>query len=76
MFTHIGGLLAGIIGSLAGLGGGIVIVPLLLGLDSLLPISISQQVAVGTSMIAIVVISLSSSIAYWKHQLLQYSTRT
>jgi uncharacterized protein len=74
LFLLIGGLLAGTIGSLAGLGGGIVIVPLLLGLDSLLPISITQQVAVGTSMLAIVVTSFSSSIAYCKHKRVDFKS--
>ena len=42
------GLIAGTVGSLVGLGGGI-IVPLLIGLHSLSP-----QLAVGTSMVTVV----------------------
>ena len=43
------GLIAGTVGSLVGLGGGIIIVPLLIGLHSLSP-----QLAVGTSMVTVV----------------------
>ncbi|WP_226670641.1 sulfite exporter TauE/SafE family protein [Metabacillus litoralis] len=64
-----GGLLAGTVGSLVGLGGGIIIVPLLLGLGTIssLP-NISPQVAVGTSMIAVVFTGLSSVLFYFKNK--------
>ncbi|HWJ79515.1 MAG TPA: sulfite exporter TauE/SafE family protein [Niallia sp.] len=64
-----GGLLAGTVGSLVGLGGGIIIVPLLLGLGTLSSFpNISPQVAVGTSMISVVFTGLSSVLFYFKNK--------
>lgn len=57
------GLIAGTVGSLVGLGGGIIIVPLLIGLHSLSP-----QLAVGTSMVTVVFTGLSSTLTYMKHK--------
>lgn len=57
------------VGSLAGLGGGFIIVPSLLFLGentSLLP-HMTPQVAVGTSIIIIVIIGFSSTLSYMRH---------
>lgn len=64
------GLLGGTLGSLVGLGGGIIIVPALLFIGhytSLLP-SITPQLAVGTSMFILIVTGLSSTISYMKQK--------
>lgn len=61
------GLIAGTVGSLVGLGGGIIIVPLLIGLHSLSP-----QLAVGTSMVTVVFTGLSSTLTYMKHKRVDY----
>jgi len=64
------GLLGGMLGSLVGLGGGIIIVPALLFIGnytSLLP-SITPQFAVGTSIIILIVTGLSSTIAYMRQK--------
>jgi uncharacterized protein len=64
------GLAAGTLGSLVGLGGGIVIVPMLLNIDHILSAfsTVPIQVAVGTSLITIVFSSLSSALAYHKQK--------
>ncbi len=62
------GFLGSTVGSLAGLGGGFIIVPSLLflgGNTSLLP-DITPQVAVGTSIIIIIFIGFSSTLSYMK----------
>jgi uncharacterized membrane protein YfcA len=67
------GLLAGTIGSLVGLGGGIIIVPLLIGLGTISSLqSISPQLAVGTSIITVVFTGLSSTLTYMKHKRVDY----
>lgn len=63
------GLLAGTIGSLVGLGGGIIIVPLLIGLHSLSP-----QLAVGTSIVTVLFTGLSSTLTYMKHKRIDYKS--
>lgn len=63
------GLLAGTIGSLVGLGGGIIIVPLLIGLHSLSP-----QLAVGTSIVTVVFTGLASTLTYMKHKRVDYKS--
>lgn len=63
------GLIAGTVGSLVGLGGGIIIVPLLIGLHSLSP-----QLAVGTSMVTVVFTGLSSTLTYMKHKRVDYKS--
>lgn len=63
------GLLAGTIGSLVGLGGGIIIVPLLIGLHSLSP-----QLAVGTSIVTVMFTGLSSTLTYMKHKRIDYKS--
>ncbi|MCJ7840475.1 sulfite exporter TauE/SafE family protein [Lederbergia sp. NSJ-179] len=69
-----GGLLAGTIGSLVGLGGGIVIVPLLLGLGAVSILPMSPQIAVGTSMITVVFTGLASTLAYMKLKRVDYKS--
>lgn len=70
----IGGLLAGTIGSLVGLGGGIIIVPLLLTLGSISLLEVSPQIAVGTSMITVVFTGLASTLAYMKLKRVDYKS--
>ena len=70
----IGGLVAGTVGSLVGLGGGIVIVPLLLGLGALSILGVTPQIAVGTSMITVVFTGLSSTLTYMKHKRVDYKS--
>jgi len=61
------GIFAGTIGSMVGLGGGVIIVPVLLFLGSIYgEIDITPQIAVGTSLVVVGVSSLSSSISYFK----------
>ncbi|MDO5360857.1 MAG: sulfite exporter TauE/SafE family protein [Jeotgalicoccus sp.] len=64
------GLIAAIVGSLIGLGGGIVIVPVLIFLGAELGIleGITPQIAVGTSSLVLVFIGLSSVISYNKNK--------
>lgn len=64
------GIIAGTIGSLVGLGGGIIIVPSLLYLQSLglLAIPIEHQNAVGISLMAIIFTAVSSTIYNYKHK--------
>ncbi len=66
------GFAAGTIGSLIGLGGGIVIVPLLISLGGFALHSVSPQTAVGTSIITIVFTGLSSTLTYIKHKRVDY----
>ena len=61
------GIVAGTIGSMVGLGGGVIIVPSLLFLGQLnSDIEMSSHIAVGVSLIVVAVSSLSSSISYFK----------
>lgn len=55
----IGSLFAGLLGALSGLGGGIVIVPLLV-----LGLGVNIHYAIGTSLIAVIATSTASSCAY------------
>lgn len=69
------GLCAGIFGSLIGLGGGIIIVPVLLFLGKLdLIPHMTPQLAVGTSLIVIVFTGLSSTIANMKRKTTDYQS--
>ena len=70
------GLIAGTLGSLVGLGGGIVIVPtlLFLGSGTSLLSEISPQVATGTSLLVIIFTGLSSTIAYYKQKKVDYKS--
>ncbi|WP_347548957.1 sulfite exporter TauE/SafE family protein [Pseudalkalibacillus hwajinpoensis] len=70
------GLAAGTIGSLVGLGGGIIIVPVLLIIDqytSWLP-DLSPQMIVGSSIVVLVAIGLSSTLAYMKKKSVDYKS--
>ncbi|GGE07564.1 UPF0721 transmembrane protein YunE [Marinithermofilum abyssi] len=64
------GLVAGTVGSLVGLGGGIITVPALLMMASLYPefSHITPQVAVGTSLALVVLTALSSTLSYGKQK--------
>ena len=68
------GIVGGTIGSLLGLGGGVIIVPALLFLNYLpqIELAISPQMAVGTSLIIIIVTAVSSTIAYRKQKRIDY----
>lgn len=64
------GLIAGTLGSLMGLGGGIIIVPALIILSGYLSIlaGITPQIAVGTSLLIMIFTGLSSTLAYLKQK--------
>lgn len=68
------GLLAGSIGSLVGLGGGIIIVPSLLYLGTSTNIidELTPQVAVGVSTVIMIFTGLSSTLSYLKHKVVDY----
>ncbi|MFB9987021.1 sulfite exporter TauE/SafE family protein [Bacillus benzoevorans] len=70
------GLIAGTLGSLVGLGGGIIIVPtlLFLGSGTALLSEVSPQVATGTSLLVIIFTGLSSTIAYYKQKKVDYKS--
>ncbi|WP_245683834.1 sulfite exporter TauE/SafE family protein [Vulcanibacillus modesticaldus] len=70
MILVIIGLLAGTLGSIVGLGGGIIIVPSLLFVNSLglLSINLKLQNVVGISLFVIIFVSLSSTIYYYKQK--------
>ncbi len=70
------GLVGGTIGSLVGLGGGIIVVPALLFFSTYTVIlnDISPQVAVGTSLLVIVFTGLSSTLMYMKHKKVDYKS--
>lgn len=69
------GVVAGIIGGLLGLGGGIIIVPalLLIFIWQGLPADILMHLAVATSLLTIVFTSISSSYAHHRHQAILWS---
>lgn len=68
------GIAAGTIGALAGLGGGIIIVPSLLFISSstALLTGITPQTAVGISTLIMIATGLSSTLAYMKKKLSDY----
>ncbi len=69
------GLCAGMLGSLVGLGGGIIIVPSLLFYLSLgLLGDLTPQKAVGISTIVMIFTGLSSTLAYMKYKTVDYKT--
>ncbi len=70
LFCVLLGLAAGTYGSLAGLGGGVIIVPSLLYAGLFIPgaTSFTPQEAVGTSLMVIIVTALSSALAYTKQK--------
>ncbi|MFB4163167.1 sulfite exporter TauE/SafE family protein [Alteribacillus sp. JSM 102045] len=68
------GLAAGTLGSLMGLGGGIIIVPALMFFSVLSPFfaDITPQTAVGTSLLIMIFTGLSSTLAYMKQKTVDY----
>lgn len=70
------GFIAGTIGSIVGLGGGIIIVPALLYLSQfLLPFQmIDPPMAVGTSLFLIVITSLASTLSFYKQKRIDYTS--
>ncbi|TMW72469.1 sulfite exporter TauE/SafE family protein [Alteribacter natronophilus] len=70
IFLLVLGLVAAILGSIMGLGGGILIVPALMVLSGYAAIleGITPQVAVGTSLVVMIFTGLSSTLAYVKHK--------
>lgn len=70
------GLIAGSLGSLIGLGGGIIIVPALLYFSTYTEFltDITPQLAVGTSLVIMIFTGLSSTLSYMKHKTLDYKS--
>ncbi|MFS0882454.1 sulfite exporter TauE/SafE family protein [Metabacillus niabensis] len=70
------GLIAGTIGSIVGLGGGIIVVPMLLTLGSYFSAfdDVSPQVAVGTSLLVVIFTGLSSTLTYMKYKKVDYKS--
>ncbi|MGL4521823.1 MAG: sulfite exporter TauE/SafE family protein [Bacilli bacterium] len=70
------GLFAGVIGSLVGLGGGIIVVPALINIALFTPYFdlITPQTAVGTSMVTTIATAVSSSLMYRKRGTIDYRT--
>lgn len=68
------GLLAGTLGSVAGLGGGIVVVPALLYFSRVVPVfsHITPVMAAGTSLIIVLLTGLSSTLSYAKQRRIDY----
>ncbi|ALA69909.1 membrane protein [Geobacillus stearothermophilus 10] len=69
------GFIAGTVGSLAGLGGGVIIVPSLLFFGALGWLSaVTPQTAVGTSLVVIIFNGLSSTLSYMKDKMVDYQS--
>jgi uncharacterized membrane protein YfcA len=70
------GLAGGTLGSLAGLGGGIIVVPALLffGTYTAWLQGITPQTAVGTSLLVIIFTGLASTLTYMKHKTVDYKS--
>ncbi|MFC4076205.1 sulfite exporter TauE/SafE family protein [Salinithrix halophila] len=70
------GLVSGTVGSLVGLGGGIITVPALLFLASTFPeySQITPQVAVGTSLVLVIITALSSTFSYLRQKRVDFSS--
>lgn len=69
------GIAASSLGSLIGLGGGIIVVPALLYLTTLPGfVHITPQTAVGTSLFTMIFTGLSSTLAYVKHKTVDYKS--
>ncbi|MDQ0215155.1 putative membrane protein YfcA [Oikeobacillus pervagus] len=68
------GLVSGTLGSIVGLGGGIIIVPALLTLGTYTTLinEITPQQAVGTSLVIMIFTGLSSTLAYMKQKQVDY----
>ncbi|WP_226669417.1 sulfite exporter TauE/SafE family protein [Metabacillus litoralis] len=70
------GIAAGTLGSLVGLGGGIIVVPMLLSLGTYFAgfADVSPQVAVGTSLLVVIFTGLSSTLTYMKYKKVDYKS--
>jgi uncharacterized membrane protein YfcA len=69
------GMAASSLGSLIGLGGGIIVVPALLFLTTIPGFEhITPQIAVGTSLFTMIFTGLSSTLAYMKHKTVDYKS--
>ncbi|OCA87618.1 hypothetical protein A8F94_07095 [Bacillus sp. FJAT-27225] len=68
------GLAASALGSLIGLGGGIIVVPALLFIGTFGLPEVSPQVAVGTSLFTMIFTGMSSTIGYIKHKTIDYKS--
>ncbi|AZU63834.1 sulfite exporter TauE/SafE family protein [Neobacillus mesonae] len=69
------GIAASSLGSLIGMGGGIIVVPALLYLSTLATFShLTPQVVVGTSLFTMIFTGLSSTLAYVKHKTIDYKS--
>ncbi|MEH7108455.1 sulfite exporter TauE/SafE family protein [Bacillus sp. JJ1764] len=70
------GIAASSLGSLIGMGGGIIVVPALLYLSTLSFLShpLTPQVVVGTSLFTMIFTGLSSTLAYMKHKTVDYKS--
>ncbi|WLR50474.1 sulfite exporter TauE/SafE family protein [Bacillus tianshenii] len=70
------GLCAGILGSVVGLGGGIILVPAMLffGTYTSILTEISPQMAVGTSLLVIIFTGLASTLSYMKQGTVDYKS--
>ncbi|QTC40057.1 sulfite exporter TauE/SafE family protein [Bacillus sp. V3] len=70
------GLFAGTLGSLVGLGGGVIVVPALIyfGTYTGLLDNITPQTAVGTSLLVMIFTGLSSTLSYLKHKTVDYKS--
>ncbi len=69
------GVIAGTVAGLLGVGGGIVIVPMLVwifGQFPEIPAASLMHIAIGTSLATIVITSLSSIIAHQRHKAVQW----
>lgn len=68
------GLCAGVLGSVVGLGGGVILVPAMLffGTYTSLLTEVSPQLAVGTSLLVIIFTGLASSLSYMKQGTVDY----
>lgn len=67
------GLIAGIVGSLIGLGGGVIIVPALLNLSPfILERGLTTAEAVGTSLVVLIFTALSSTLSFIKQKRVDY----
>jgi uncharacterized protein len=69
------GIAASSLGSLIGMGGGIIVVPALLYLATLPTFShLTPQVVVGTSLFTMIFTGLSSTLSYMKHKTIDYKS--
>ncbi|PLR67346.1 MULTISPECIES: sulfite exporter TauE/SafE family protein [Bacillaceae] len=76
VFLVLIGFIAGTIGSLVGLGGGIIVVPAMLFSSAYFTIfeNVTPQTAVGTSLLVVIFTGLSSTLAYMKVKKVDYKS--